>query len=628
MTRNRTLAAHHRWGFVLVLALLFAALPFSFVQAQSGGVQRLSGNFSVAYQDYSELPALVALSDATGYFTGEPIYLPPQIEQIPATMRGNTGDGSYTLDLPPAPKARGFDATTGTLAENSLYIFDVRLMSDVAARGYMVPNEDNIASSLRITIDNRIAGGTLVVWAANDQQPFPTGPGPDGQIFTADDPRAALPSGWSLVDLDSVPYTVIREAAPELDLITTGAGDQSDYSALADCSVLIPTFLDRVSSVYPFTKLYNIDWAALRARLIPAANAAKTPADCQRVIRDFANAIPDGHVNYYLPALQEEVAGSLGMTLQQLSDGQIVVNVLRDNGPATDAGIQRGAIISEWEGKPIAEALRNVVLQSSNASTPHALAALQLRDLTRGPLGSKVTLTFTNPGGTPETATLTRDTPRRINAVTTEPQIVDDRLPSGLGYIRIENFTGARRLAEFDRAVSSLIAQNVPGIIIDVRSNPGGFSQMSDAMASRFFDEPFRIGRQFSPDGRLVFQMQVEPRTPIYSGPVAVLVDVNTASAGDLFAYTFKMSNRALIVGFTPSGGLAGTVSGGQYYLPDGAFIQVPTGGLLDEQGQTVIEGTGVAPDVLVPLTVDVLLSDEDAVLKAAEDALLAGRTR
>src|SRR5581483_2488243 len=213
----------------------------------------------------------------------------------------------------------------------------------------------------------------------------------------------------------------------------------------------------------------------------------------------------------------------------------------------------------------------------------------------------------------------TRVEPKPGSAIRKDrPDVKDYKLPSGIGYIRVNSFLEAGTLRDFDRAVDSLIASNAPGIIIDVRSNPGGFSQMSDAMASRFFDQGFIVGKQFASDGRLVYEMIVDPRQPIYHRPLAILVDRNTASAADLFAYTFKSSKRATIVGNTPSAGMAGTVSGGQYLLPDGAFIQVPTGGFTDANGKLAVEGEGVAPDVLVPVTVDSLLSPKDDVLEAA----------
>jgi C-terminal processing protease CtpA/Prc len=60
-------------------------------------------------------------------------------------------------------------------------------------------------------------------------------------------------------------------------------------------------------------------------------------------------------------------------------------------------------------------------------------------------------------------------------------------------------------------------------------------------------------------------------------------------------------------------------------YLPDEA-IQVPTGGFVDENGKIAVEGTGVVPDLLVPATVESLLSPDDEVLIGAEQALLQGK--
>ncbi len=617
---RRTIRA--RIGLILLLILLpVGLLP---AQAQDSTPHQLSGSFHVGDAGYDTVPLLVGLIDASPYFGNAPVTLPAKDKQVIGAYTGQAGDGKYTLTLPDKPAGQPFDVITGGTAksQSGLYIFDVRLMSDVGERGYMVPNEDNIASSLKISIDVKVEGGTLLAWTADDKEQFPSDSGPDGKLFTADDPQMTLPAGWSLINLDSKPFKVTRDPAPTLNLITTELGANIDYSSLS-CDVLIPTFLDRVQQTYPFTDLHKIDWAALRARLIPASKTAQTQQDCEKVIRDFGNAIPDGHVDFLLPALRDEVAGSLGIILTPLTDGRIGVSVLRTNGPADKAGIKVGAIITTWDGKPMADALKSVVLQSANASTPHALLNLQLSNITRGPLGSTVQVAYQNPDGTSATASLTRDTPQRVSGMA-PPDVQNNKLASGIGYIRIDSFEDIRTQHAFDDAVTSLINQKVNGIIIDIRGNPGGFSQMADAMESRFFDKSMLTGREFTPDGRLTFQTQIDPRQPVYTGPLAILVDVNTSSAGDFFAYAFKSTGRAQIVGNTPTSGMAGTVSGGEYYLPDNAFIQVPTGASLDDKNQIEIEGQGVAPDILVPVTVESLVSGQDTVLKAAETALLA----
>jgi len=606
----------------VVLAFVVLIVGVNTANAQAAPPQ-LTGSFAVAYEDYSPLPFLVGLIDASGYFTGEAIALPAPADQVFAKTTGNPGDGRYTLPLPTTPpKARAFDVT-GAKGQSNTFIYDVRLMSDIASRGYMVPNEDNIASSLRIDIEFKVVGGKLIVYAGDANQQFPTGPGADNVLFTADDPRAPLEPGWSVIDLDQTPYAVNRAAQQTVDLPTTGLGDVNDYSSLTDCTTLMTTFLDRVSRVYPFTDLYKLDWDKIRADVLSMANAAKNRADCERAVQKFGNSVPDGHVNFFLPTLQNETAGGVGMVMVPLSDGRIAVSLVRPDGPAAKAGIQPGAIITAWEGKPIAEALKEVTLINSNSSTPHGLIRLQLSDIGRGPLGSRVDVTFENPGMAAKTSTLVRDRAGRVQANTEEIPVRNNKLPSGVGYLYIPSFVGPDRLPTFDRVIDQFIDENVPAIILDLRGNGGGFSQMSDAMASRFFKEGFVVGRTYSQDGRLVFMMRVEPRGKLYTGAVAVIVDANTASSGDLFAYTLQQRGRAQIVGETPSAGMAGTVSGGQYFLPEGGFIQVPTGGLVDDNNQIIVEGKGVIPDVLVPVTVESLLSPRDEVLWAAEAALL-----
>jgi C-terminal processing protease CtpA/Prc len=106
-----------------------------------------------------------------------------------------------------------------------------------------------------------------------------------------------------------------------------------------------------------------------------------------------------------------------------------------------------------------------------------------------------------------------------------------------------------------------------------------------------------------------------------------VLVNEMTGSAGDLFVYALHRDGRALVVGETPTGGFAGEVGDGQYLLPGGLNLQIPTGRPMDPvSGETLIEGMGIAPDVRVPRTWKSVLSPEDEVLQAAESALLGDR--
>ncbi|NLE52488.1 MAG: peptidase S41, partial [Chloroflexi bacterium] len=176
--------------------------------------------------------------------------------------------------------------------------------------------------------------------------------------------------------------------------------------------------------------------------------------------------------------------------------------------------------------------------------------------------------------------------------------------------------------------LQDLIDADVPGIIVDVRANSGGIPQLAMAMAGHFFTDYERVIDFYYADGEGNFDyrgfIEILVSEPHYDGPVAVLVDPLTGSAGDVFVYAMQFDERALVVGHTPTGGFTGEVSDGQYLLPGALTVQVPTGRPANPlTGETVLEGVGVVPDVRVPLTRDSVLSPEDEVLDAAQQALL-----
>jgi C-terminal processing protease CtpA/Prc len=80
---------------------------------------------------------------------------------------------------------------------------------------------------------------------------------------------------------------------------------------------------------------------------------------------------------------------------------------------------------------------------------------------------------------------------------------------------------------------------------------------------------------------------------------------------------------RAIVVGHSPSAGLYGEVGRGQYTMPGDLSLQFPTGRPETPDGDLLIEGVGVVPDILVPVTYDSVMGTTDAVLQAAIQALL-----
>lgn len=116
---------------------------------------------------------------------------------------------------------------------------------------------------------------------------------------------------------------------------------------------------------------------------------------------------------------------------------------------------------------------------------------------------------------------------------------------------------------------------------------------------------------------------KVKPGPIIYKGPIAVLVSPDCVSACEGFTFALHQDDRAIVVGNFPTAGAFGEVGRGQYNLPDNLSIQFPTGRPVSPEGDLIIEGAGVAPDIVVPVTKESALGEVDSVLNAAIQALL-----
>jgi C-terminal processing protease CtpA/Prc len=504
---------------------------------------------------------------------------------------------------------------------------------------HMNRGETPLALSARLeplTFD--IIDGYVLVWSDNKGEQFPAGFGPDGAAFTADDPLMTLPGGWSVVSLESEPFTISRETHADLPIVESFGG-LNDYSAMSYMDAW-ETLYQRTAATYPFTAEKKLDWEAIYQQITPAIQQASSDLEFHLAITRLGDLIPDTHIGYVsVPIMQTFLFGGVGVRRLSVTDeGQVVVVEVAPRSAASQAGLQKGDILLTVDGVPALQALDETPLLLTSASTPHGRRYLQAATLLQGPLGSQVTLTWQSSGGAERSATLTRtaDMGALLEAFSggLSGDVVEAQvLPSGLGYLRVRSFAQEVSQADdyFAAALQMLIDAGVPGIILDVRDNSGGLVQLAMDMAGHFVPGYERLFNFYYADGTGDFAyrgfVETLPGEPHYDGPLAVLVNEMTGSAGDLFVYALHRDGRALVVGETPTGGFAGEVGDGQYLLPGGLNLQIPTGRPMDPvSGETLIEGMGIAPDVRVPRTWKSVLSPEDEVLQAAESALLGDR--
>jgi C-terminal processing protease CtpA/Prc len=498
------------------------------------------------------------------------------------------------------------------------------------------------SAKINAEFQDEIIGGKLLVWAPDWDQVFPSSFGEDGLLFTSDDPISAIPAGYSIINLDVEPFEWTKESVSSLSLYE-GDITVNDFSEMGWLEAF-DAMHDQISLEYPFTDIKQVDWDSLYNEFAQRIEEAEVNDDATAyylALRDFSWSIPDGHVGLSTGDIGNEIfetetAGGYGLAIMGLDDGRVIASIISEDGPAGKAGIKLGAEIIAWDGIPIKDAISSIVPWSMPFSTEIAKEFQQYRYLMRTELGTTIEVTYQNPGDTsPATVTLTaiaeRDTFSATSvfvgydfyALPVEYKI----LPSGYGYIKInslsEDINLIIRLWEW--ALERMIALEVPAIIIDLRQNSGG-SPLGTLFASYFVEERIDISRSYY-FSEVTGEFETfgppnytEPDDDLYyDGQLAVLVGPACASACENVAYVLNVLEQTRVFGIYPSSGMYGEVARGQYLLPGDFSFQIPTGLSRNMEGDIIIEGTGVVPDVYIPLTEDNVISQytggQDVVL-------------
>lgn len=261
----------------------------------------------------------------------------------------------------------------------------------------------------------------------------------------------------------------------------------------------------------------------------------------------------------------------VGLELQQQPGPVLKIIAPLEGGPGDRAGLKSGDIITAINGKPISD---------DDGSTP-----------LRGEAGSSVKVTVYREGAEkPFDVTLVRER-IRLNSVRNR------MLEPGYGYVRVSSFQSGTA-EDFSKAVTSLKSQSggkLKGLVIDLRSNPGGLLTGAVQMADDLLDS----GVIVSTRGRLKggdTSFSATRGDLMAGAPVVVLVDAGSASASEVLAGALRDHKRARIVGSRTFG--KGSV---QTLLPldNGDAVKLTTARYYTPSGRS-IQGVGIAPDLIV----------------------------
>lgn len=191
-----------------------------------------------------------------------------------------------------------------------------------------------------------------------------------------------------------------------------------------------------------------------------------------------------------------------------------------------------------------------------------------------------------------------------------ERRAMVDKLSGGrIGYVYLPN-TAIEGNRELHRGMYAY--NDKEALVIDDRYNGGGF--IPDRMIEM-------IGRR-----NLVYWYRngLKPmKTPgiAHNGPKVMLINGYSSSGGDALPYFFRKTGQGKLIGTRTWGGLVGI--SGNARLVDGGSLSVPRFGIYDENGQWIVEGQGVSPDIEVVDRPERLAKGEDPCIERAVEELL-----
>lgn len=322
-----------------------------------------------------------------------------------------------------------------------------------------------------------------------------------------------------------------------------------------------------------------------------------TPVDDETLIdgaiSGMVQSLDDPHSIYMKASMFKELReqtegefGGIGVTMG-FKDSKVTIISVLEGTPGEAAGLMAGDEIVAVDGTPVTEWQPEEV-------------ALHIR----GEIDTNVVLTIRRAGEDDHDYTLTRAT---IKIHSVKGKMIDG---TQIGYLRIASFaehTGE----EFKQELSALEAQDMKGLILDLRQNPGGL-----------ITSCVKVANEVVPKGTIVSVVERDGSKEEYTSsleapkyPIVVLIDGNSASASEILSGALQDTGAATLVGTTSYG--KGSV---QMVLPllhdDGVKLTIAK--YYTPNGRS-IDGTGITPDVEVGFSPG---DTQDVQLEKAEEVM------
>ncbi|OFX87148.1 MAG: hypothetical protein A2W99_07370 [Bacteroidetes bacterium GWF2_33_16] len=384
-----------------------------------------------------------------------------------------------------------------------------------------------------------------------------------------------------------------------------------------------------------FHQAPDLNWDSCYMATIPKVLETSNDWDYYLELQKFMSLLQDGHTRIFTPVhLRNKYFGTTNnqFTTKLIEDKVIITRVLDVS--LSNKGLKQGMEITAInEMNPFAYA-EKYVAPYVYASTPQD-RQLQIFNL------------FLLSGNTTEPISIEIESfegKRRTHKISREPWIMEEEMLSGkplefkilannIGYLKINNFVASENIrTNFDSIYEKILLTN--GLIIDVRENVGGATDISLYILKHFTNKPFKTGKWRSPKNIAAhrswgskiewfesdeFEVLPFDNKVIYTKPMVLLTDESTFSCAEDFCVGFLTIHRGKIVGAKTAGSSGNPII---FKLPGDGIALVCSKQDFFPDGREYV-GFGITPDIEIKPTIKDIIQNRDPVLEIAVKEIL-----